>query len=136
VAHVTSKVIIVTPIQTWCADHKTSIGSKAHHNIIINLFDERVNLYNSKPIAVIPHVPVYHVIRCNLIFTFFYMHAFINSSFSLSYYHHSFSQNKVHNNQKCIYLSCKYACLVVHKIIMLCRKNNNKYLCEFYSLAS
>jgi hypothetical protein len=30
-------------------------------NIKVNLFDHRVNMYNSKPMVVILHVPVYHV---------------------------------------------------------------------------
>jgi len=41
----------------------------------VNHFDHKVNMYNSKHMAVIPHVTVYYVIQCNLIHSF--LHACI-----------------------------------------------------------
>jgi hypothetical protein len=64
------------------------------------------NLYNSKPMTIILHIPVYHVIRCNLISTVSYMHVFhkLIIFIILSLITH-FHKNKVHNNEKCI--SCE-----------------------------
>jgi hypothetical protein len=51
-----------------------TIGSKANHkNKHLTI---KNNMYNSKPMTIILNVPMYHVIRYNLIFTVFYMHAF------------------------------------------------------------
>jgi hypothetical protein len=36
----TSKAVTVTLIQPWCASHKTTIGSKAHHNTL-ETFDHK-----------------------------------------------------------------------------------------------
>jgi len=93
--------------------------------------------------TVIPHVPKYHVIRCNLILTvfsieipikdkfYFYMHAFINSLFSLScYLSLIFTKIEFKVIKSVFHVSCKHAYLV-YKTIMLYGKNNNKYPCEF-----
>lgn len=84
VAHAVNNFRNYDSIQAWWVGHQITIGFKANHKNKYT-FKHRVNLY-CKPIAVIPHVSVYHVTRCNLIFTVFYMHAFINLLFSLSCY--------------------------------------------------
>jgi hypothetical protein len=99
-------------------------------NIKLNLFDHRVNLYNSKPMAVITHVPVYYVIQYNLIFTVFYI-IFFFILLSITHFHKI--EFKV--IKSVFHVSCKHACLV-YKTIMLCRKKNNKYPSDFYSLVS
>jgi hypothetical protein len=78
-----------------------------------------VNLY-SKSMIVIQHVPLYHIGRCNLIFTIFYMHAihkliiFIILSLITHFHKIEFTLIK-----SIFHLSCKHAGLV-YKIIMLC----------------
>jgi hypothetical protein len=94
--------LTVTSIQAWCTSHKTTIGSKSHHTLY-KLLTIKNNQYNNKHIAVISHVPLYHVIQCNLIFTVFYnyvFHKFI-VFIILSLITH-FHKNRVQNNRKYI----------------------------------
>jgi hypothetical protein len=108
------------PIYTWCVGHKEPLDLRP--NIKINLFNHRVNLYNSKSMVIIPHIPVYNVIWCNLIFTVFYMHTFINSSFSLSCYSSIiFTKIEFILIYSIFHVSCKHVSFV-HKINMLCEK--------------
>jgi len=83
-AYTTSKAVTMTPFIHGALVTKQPLNLRS--NIKVNIFDHRINLYNRKSITIIPHVPMYYIIQYNLIFTTLYMHAFINSSFSLSYY--------------------------------------------------
>jgi hypothetical protein len=101
-----------TPVMTFVYNNHHSsmvapvtrtIRSKVNHkNKPLTI---RNNLYNSKPMDVIPHVSVYHVIRYNLIFTIFYMHVFhkLIIFIVLSLITH-FHKNRVHGYQK--YILC------------------------------
>jgi hypothetical protein len=55
------------------------------------IFDHKVNIYSKHMVAML-HVPVYHVIRCKIILSVFYMHDFTSLTF-LTYSAQCFSQN-------------------------------------------
>jgi len=92
-------------------------------------------LYNSKPMIVILYVLVYHVIRCNLIFTIFYMHAFHKFTIFLilslitNFYKIEFIIIII--KRSIFHVSCKYACFGTQNNHAMRKKNNNKYPCEF-----
>jgi hypothetical protein len=99
------------------SDHQSSmvasvirtIGSKVKHNN--KHFTIKNNQYNSKLMAIISHIPAYHVIRYNLMFIVFYMHDFhkliIFIILSLITYFHKIEFTVV---KSIFHVSCKHAC--------------------------
>jgi hypothetical protein len=77
--------------------------------------------YYSKPMTVFPHETVYHVIRCNLVFTVFYMHVFIILSFNYLVINHTFSQI-ASTIIKWHFMVVINMYVLIHKIFLLCKK--------------
>jgi hypothetical protein len=63
-----------------------------------------------KPMAVIPHVPVYHVIQYKIIISEFYIHAFASLTFLTYSAHHFLQKGRVHVQQSVYHESYKYVC--------------------------
>jgi hypothetical protein len=135
VAHAINKAVTMTHIQAWFFGHKQLLDPRpiiTHHKHLTI----KNNLYNSKPMAIFPHEIVYHVIRYNLVFTVFYMHAFIISLFHYPTINHTFSQSQVHSSQSTFHVSYKHAFFCTQNNHAMQKNNKNNYLCEFYSLVS
>jgi len=104
-------------VKSVYSDHHSSvvapvtvaIGPNANHKNKSLTIEN--NLYISKLMTVISYVPVYHVIRCNLMFIIFYMHNFhkliIFIILTLFTHFHKIAFT-VHKN--IFHVSCKHAC--------------------------
>lgn len=130
-AHAANNVRNHDPIQPWYAGHKQPFDPRpiiTHYKLLTI----KNNPYNSKPMTIFLHGMLYHVIQCNLVFTVFYMQAFIISSliiFSLITQFHAIGFIVI---KMTFHVNCKHACFDIENISAM-RKTNNKYPCEFYS---
>jgi hypothetical protein len=105
-------LVLHTPVMTFVYNnHHSSMVAPVTRTIrsMVNHKNKPLtignNLYNSKPMDIIPHETVYHVIWCNLIFSVFYMHVFHQLIiFIVLLLITNFHKNRVHGYQK--YISC------------------------------
>jgi hypothetical protein len=98
VAHTTSKAVTMTPFKYYAPIIKQPLDPRpiiTHYKHL----KTKNNSNNSKPMIILPQETIYHIIRYNLVFAVFYVHAFIISLFHYLIINYTFSQNRVHSNK-------------------------------------
>jgi hypothetical protein len=117
----TSKAVTVTHSKNGALVTKLNHWIQGPHHKRKHLTIESTR-NNSKPMAVLPHVPVYHVIRCTLIFVSFICMLFTTHHFIIFVNHNRFhkwsSQLRINRHfMRVVNMHVLYI-----KIVMLCIK--------------
>ena len=84
-----SKAVTIDPLKKWSTVTKFNywIQGPLHKRKLLTIESTR---NNNKPMVILPHIPVYHVIRCTLIFVSFICMLFTTHHFIIFDNHNCF----------------------------------------------